>query len=199
MVKRIRALRSRDRARARVSTGLGVSIVRVIAEAHGGHAELVPGAGGTVRIWLPDRPDTRLGSSQVSSSSRFEGPRLVQLRATQSRSRSAPPPALRRAVRCSWTDWRERTTPTPTRPTSRMGLTGFHRNERLGHRQGGRRDGRRAKHGSRCCPRRIQDSGGTNKRREKDGRMRLPEKVTPHTLRRTFASLARPQAATRIG
>ncbi len=29
-----------------------------------------------------------------------------------------------------------------------------------------------------------------NERREKDGRMLLPEKVTPHTLRRTFASLA---------
>jgi integrase len=29
-----------------------------------------------------------------------------------------------------------------------------------------------------------------NERREKEGRMLLPEKVTPHTLRRTFASLA---------
>lgn len=29
-----------------------------------------------------------------------------------------------------------------------------------------------------------------NKKREKDGRMLLPDKVTPHTLRRTFASLA---------
>ena len=29
-----------------------------------------------------------------------------------------------------------------------------------------------------------------NGRREKEGRMLLPEKVTPHTLRRTFASLA---------
>lgn len=29
-----------------------------------------------------------------------------------------------------------------------------------------------------------------NEQREKDGRMLLPEKVTPHTLRRTFASLA---------
>ena len=51
--------------RTRDGTGLGLSIVRVIAEAHGGRAELVPGAGGTVRIWLPDRPDTPSGSSQV--------------------------------------------------------------------------------------------------------------------------------------
>jgi integrase len=29
-----------------------------------------------------------------------------------------------------------------------------------------------------------------NERRKKEGRMLLPEKVTPHTLRRTFASLA---------
>ena len=54
-----------DRARARDGTGLGLSIVRVIAEAHGGRAELVPGAGGTVRIWLPDRTDTPSGSSQL--------------------------------------------------------------------------------------------------------------------------------------
>jgi signal transduction histidine kinase len=43
-----------DRARTRSGTGLGLSIVRAIAEAHGGRAELVPGAGATVRIWLPD-------------------------------------------------------------------------------------------------------------------------------------------------
>ena len=29
-----------------------------------------------------------------------------------------------------------------------------------------------------------------NEKREKNGRMLLPDKVTPHTLRRTFASLA---------
>jgi signal transduction histidine kinase len=43
-----------DRARARDGTGLGLSIVRTIAEAHGGHAEVVPGSGATVRIWLPE-------------------------------------------------------------------------------------------------------------------------------------------------
>jgi signal transduction histidine kinase len=42
-----------DRARTRSGTGLGLSIVRAIAEAHGGRADLVPGAGATVRIWLP--------------------------------------------------------------------------------------------------------------------------------------------------
>jgi signal transduction histidine kinase len=45
-----------DRARTRSGTGLGLSIVRAIAEAHGGRADLVPGAGATVRIWLPARP-----------------------------------------------------------------------------------------------------------------------------------------------
>ena len=43
-----------DRARTRSGTGPGLSIVRAIAEAHGGRAELVPGAGATVRIWLPN-------------------------------------------------------------------------------------------------------------------------------------------------
>jgi signal transduction histidine kinase len=42
-----------DLARARDGTGLGLSIVRAIAEGHGGRAEIVPGAGATVRIWLP--------------------------------------------------------------------------------------------------------------------------------------------------
>jgi two-component system, OmpR family, sensor kinase len=55
-----------DRARTGDGTGLGLSIVRAIAAAHGGRAELVPGGGGTVRIWLPDPPDTPSGSSQVS-------------------------------------------------------------------------------------------------------------------------------------
>jgi two-component system, OmpR family, sensor kinase len=44
-----------DQARQRVGTGLGMAIVRAVAEAHGGRAEIVPrAAGATVRIWLPD-------------------------------------------------------------------------------------------------------------------------------------------------
>jgi two-component system, OmpR family, sensor kinase len=43
-----------DLARTRDGAGLGLSIVRAIAEAHRGRAELVPGPGATVRIWLPD-------------------------------------------------------------------------------------------------------------------------------------------------
>jgi signal transduction histidine kinase len=54
-----------DLARTRDGTGLGLSIVRAIAEAHGGRAEVVPGAGATVRLWLPDSPGTASGSSQV--------------------------------------------------------------------------------------------------------------------------------------
>jgi two-component system OmpR family sensor kinase len=53
-----------DRARGRDGTGLGLSIVRAIAEAHHGRAELVPGVGSTVRIWLPDGSDASSGSSQ---------------------------------------------------------------------------------------------------------------------------------------
>jgi signal transduction histidine kinase len=54
-----------DRARTRTGTGLGLSIVRAIAQAHGGRAEIVPGPGATVRIWIPDAPEDGSGPSQV--------------------------------------------------------------------------------------------------------------------------------------
>ncbi len=55
-----------DRARTRTGTGLGLSIVRAIAQAHGGRAEIAPGPGATVRIWLPDAPEDGSGPSQVA-------------------------------------------------------------------------------------------------------------------------------------
>ena len=42
-----------DSARGHDGTGLGLPIVRTIAEAHSGRAELIPAAGANVRIWLP--------------------------------------------------------------------------------------------------------------------------------------------------
>jgi two-component system OmpR family sensor kinase len=43
-----------DAARTRGGTGLGMAIVRAVAEAHGGSAAIVPGSGASVRLWLPD-------------------------------------------------------------------------------------------------------------------------------------------------
>jgi signal transduction histidine kinase len=43
-----------DHARTGRHAGLGMAIVRSVAEAHGGSAEILPGASATVRVWLPD-------------------------------------------------------------------------------------------------------------------------------------------------
>jgi len=40
-------------ARTRGGAGLGLAIVRAIAEAHGGGVAIAPGAGAAVRLWLP--------------------------------------------------------------------------------------------------------------------------------------------------
>jgi signal transduction histidine kinase len=59
-----------DLTRTRDGAGLGLSIVRAIAEAHGGRAEVVAGAGATVRLWLPDAPDhTRPSQGPVTAGS----------------------------------------------------------------------------------------------------------------------------------
>jgi signal transduction histidine kinase len=43
-----------DHARTGRHAGLGMAIVRSVAEAHGGSAVIVPGPSATVRVWLPD-------------------------------------------------------------------------------------------------------------------------------------------------
>jgi signal transduction histidine kinase len=53
-----------DAARGRGGAGLGLAIVRAICEAHAGTADIVPGAGGTVRLRLPS-PRSVSGSSQI--------------------------------------------------------------------------------------------------------------------------------------
>jgi signal transduction histidine kinase len=45
-----------DAARTRGGAGLGMAIVRAIAEAHSGRTEVTPADGTTVRLWLPDSP-----------------------------------------------------------------------------------------------------------------------------------------------
>ena len=48
-----------DRARTRGGAGLGMAIVRAIAEAHGGRSAIAHESEGTVvRVWLPDGTPT---------------------------------------------------------------------------------------------------------------------------------------------
>jgi two-component system OmpR family sensor kinase len=69
-----------DAARTRGGAGLGLAIVRAVAEAHGGQAEIVAGEGGRVRVVLPSQerlsqPSYRPPHEHIPSHTRTAGRR----------------------------------------------------------------------------------------------------------------------------
>ena len=78
--------------------GSGLSIVRAIAEAHGGRAELVPGAGATVRIWLPNGRVDRRPLSRALLLVALHGARVARLGLLRVGSRLAQRAALAQQV-----------------------------------------------------------------------------------------------------
>ncbi len=54
-------------ARTLGGAGLGLAIVRAIAEAHGGQVALTPGVPRTVRLWLPDPSALRVAGARAAS------------------------------------------------------------------------------------------------------------------------------------